>query len=342
VLDAGRTARSFLVSLVAFSLAACGTRDVPAGMLPSERVDASHPRDCFASPGSCGYPDPSDGTAGVPRATKLTPRGSIAVTKRGTVLQNLDVTGTITIQAANTTIRNVRLTVVGRGSGTAGIWIEPGAGPTTISDTTIRGTSAHQSPESAIFNHNGESLTLTRVYFYNFADPVEGAVTIDDSYIDANGSYGSGSAIAHIEDVYASDARVVVKHSVLLNPTGQTATVFMDTNGGQGAIPGDDKLTVVNSLLAGGGWTLYPSAKSTSPGTGRMNVSGNRFARCLSTPVYDKRSGGTSCKKGPDSHGYYPYGGYYGVAADLYCPPKRNQRWSANVWDDDDTPIRCP
>jgi hypothetical protein len=334
--------RALLASLVAFLLAACGTHDVAAGVPTVERANASRPRDCFASPGTCGYPDPSDGTAGVPRGTALTRSGPLTVTKPGTVLANLDVTGSITIEAANATIRNVRVTVVDRGSGTAGIWIEPGAGPTTITDTSIRGISVRQSPESAIFNHSNDSLTLTRVYLYNFADPVEGAATIADSYIDANGSYGSGSNIAHIEDIYASDTRVVVKHSVLLNPSGQTAAVFMDTNGGQGATHGDDQLTVVNSLLAGGGWTLYPSAKSTSAGTGRMDVSHNRFARCLSAPVYDKRSGGTSCKRGADSHGYFPYGGYYGVAADLYCPPKRNQHWSENVWDDDETAIRCP
>jgi hypothetical protein len=336
------TSRTLLVSLSAFLLGACSTHDDPAPVPFFNGTNAIQPHDCFVSPGACGYPDPGDGTAGVPHGIALKPSGSITVTKPGTVLQNLDVTGNITIEAAGTTIRNVRLTVVDRGSGTAGIWIEPGAAATKIVSTTIRGVAARQSPESAIFNHNGESLTLTRAYLYNFADPVEGAVTVADSYLDANGSYGSGSSIAHVEDIYASDARVVVKHSVLLNPSGQTATIFMDTNGGQGATRGDDKLTVVDSLLAGGGWTLYPSAKSTSPGTGRMNVSGNRFARCLSAPVYDKRSGGTSCKRGADTHGYYPYGGYYGVAADLYCPPKRNQRWAANVWDDDGTPIHCP
>ena len=73
-----------------------------------------------------------------------------------------------------------------------------------------------------------------------------------------------------------------------------------------------------------------------------MNVSSNRFARCLTAPVYDKSSGGTSCRGGPDTHGYYPYSGYYGIAADLYCPPVRRQSWSANVWDDDGSPIPCP
>jgi hypothetical protein len=327
--------------------AACAPHGASSLPPQSAVADAAHrasatARNCFHVPGACGYPDPAYGNVGVPRSAALTPSGSIAVRKPGAVLQNLDVTGTITIYANNVTIRNVRLTVTGHGSGVAGIWIESGASGTTIEDSTVRGSGVRRAPESAIFNHAGEGLVLTRVYFYNFADPLEGPATVTDSYLNSNGTYGSGSNIAHIEDIYASDARVTVRHSVLLNPFGQTATVFMDTNGGQGGAPGDDHLTITSSLLAGGGWTLYPSAKSVSAGSERMNVSANRFARCLTAPLYDSSSGGTSCKGGPDTHGYYPFAGYYGVAADLYCPPKRGQTWSNNVWDDDGSPIRCP
>jgi hypothetical protein len=294
---------------------------------------------CFPEPGACGYPDPTYDNVGVPSSAKLTTSGSITVTTAGMTIRNLDINGTITISASNVTLKNVRLTVADDGSGTAGISIESGASGTTVEDSTIAGAGTTNSPESAIFNHYGETLTLTRVYLYNFADPIEGPVTVTDSYINANGTYGSGSNIAHIEDIYVSDDTVSVDHSVLFNPSGQTATIFMDTGGGSGG-PGDDHLTVTNSLIAGGGWTLYPSAKSTSVGTGTMNVSNNRFARCLGTPDFD--GSGTTCKGGADTHGYYPNCGYYGVAADDYCPPIAGQAWSGNVWDDDSSVIACP
>jgi hypothetical protein len=222
----------------------------------------------------------------------------------------------------------------------AGISIENGAAGTLIEDTTIVGGGVTDSPESAIFNHYSEPLTLTRVYLYDFADPLEGPATITDSYINANGTYGTGSNVAHIEDVYVSDGTVSVNHSVLFNPSGQTATVFMDTSGSTSTIPGDDHLVITNSLLAGGGWTLYPSAKSTSVGTGTMNISNDRFARCLTTPMFD--GSGTTCAGGADTHGYFPNSGYYGVAADLYCPPTSGQMWSGNVWDDDGSTLACP
>jgi hypothetical protein len=295
--------------------------------------------DCFPAPGACGFPDPAYGTVGVPSSATLTASTSITVTAPSTLVHDLDVTGSIAINASHTTLRNVRLTVTAKGSGVAGISIGSGVTDTTIEDTTIVGGGATNSPESAIFNHFSGSLTLTRVYLYNFADPLEGPATIADSYIDSNGTYGSGSNIAHIEDIYVSDGTVTVNHSVLLNPSGQTATVFMDTSGGS-QIAGDDHLVITSSLLAGGGWTLYPSAKSTSVGTATMNVSNNRFARCKTSPVFD--GSGTTCSGGADMHGYFPNSGYYGVAADDYCPPTAGQMWSGNVWDDDDSALPCP
>ncbi len=315
--------------------------DAGPGSAPDAAADvALRTSDCFPAPGACGFPDPNYGTVGVPATATLTVSGSITAASDGMLVHDLDVTGTITISASHVTVQNVRLTVTSRGSGVAGISIENGATGTTIEDTTIVGAGATDSPESAIFNHYGQSLTLTRVYIHDFADPLEGPATIGDSYIDSNGTYGSGSNVAHIEDVYVSDDTVTVDHSVLLNPSGQTATVFMDTSGGSSQIAGDDHLVVTSSLLAGGGWTLYPSAKSTSVGTATMNVSNNRFARCKTTPVFD--GSGTNCSGGADTHGYFPNSGYYGVAADDYCPPTAGQTWSGNVWDDDDSTIGCP
>jgi hypothetical protein len=300
----------------------------------------SQTSNCFAAPGACCFPDPTYHNVGVPPSETLTPSGSITVTTPGTTVKNLDVSGSITISASDTTVQYVRLTVTAGGSGTTGISIDDGVTGTIIEDTTVVGSGMTNSPESAIWNHYSEPLTLTRVYLYDFADPLEGPATITDSYIDSNGTYGSGSNVAHIEDVYVSDGTVTVSHSVLLNPSGQTATVFMDTSGSGAAIAGDDHLTITGSLLAGGGWTLYPSAKSTTVGTATMNISNNRFARCLSAGVFD--GSGTTCKDGPDSHGYYPNSGYYGVAADDYCPPTSGQTWTGNVWDDDETAIACP
>ena len=66
----------------------------------------------FASPGSCGYPDPAYNNVGVPAGTALTPSGSINVTTAGAVIDGKDVTGEITVSANNVTIKNSRITKV--------------------------------------------------------------------------------------------------------------------------------------------------------------------------------------------------------------------------------------
>ncbi|MFS8065512.1 MAG: hypothetical protein ACMG6S_03985, partial [Byssovorax sp.] len=58
----------------------------------------------------CSGPKPDASNTGVPAGTKLTPSGSIKVTEDGAVIENLHVTGTITVLANNVTIRKVHLT----------------------------------------------------------------------------------------------------------------------------------------------------------------------------------------------------------------------------------------
>src|SRR5262245_6930841 len=55
-----------------------------------------------------GFPDAT--TTGVPSGVVLTPSGSIVVTKAGTVLSGLDITGSIDVEAPNVTIQNCRIT----------------------------------------------------------------------------------------------------------------------------------------------------------------------------------------------------------------------------------------
>ena len=185
--------------------------------LPKPRTSRCGLATAFPRPAPAASRIPNYGTVGVPASAKLTASGSITVST-AMVVQNLDVTGTITISASNVTIQNVRLTVDAKGSGVAGISIESGVTGTTIQDSTILGSGATDSPESAIFNHFYEPLTLTRVYLYDFADPLEGPATITDSYIDSSGTYGSGSNVAHIEDVYVSDGTVSVESQRPLEP----------------------------------------------------------------------------------------------------------------------------
>jgi hypothetical protein len=85
-------------------------------------------------------------------------------------------------------------------------------------------------------------------------------------------------------------------------------------------------VTINDSLLAGGGYSIYAAANG---GSGSATITNNHFARCLSTAL--QGAGGTwNCKNGADSHGYYPRGGSFGSTT--ANPP--HLTWSGNVWDD--------
>ena len=284
---------------------------------------------CLAIPSACGYPDATN--TGVPSGTTLTASGSRTVTTNGQVLNGLDITGTVVVAADNVTIENSRITRTSGGSGTYGVTLNDGADDFTIKNSEVVGPNSQSSGlQSAVWNHYGNpGATASHDYFHRCADCWEGSGVFENDYMVVDAAY-SGS---HDEDIYVCGAEVDVNHSTLINTHHQTATVFGDTTNGCGG----NTFNVTNSLIAGGGYMLYPQANSSSR-VGTMNVSGNRFARCISGEAYDSSTGGTNCANGTgDAFGYFPFGGYYGVAAYVYSGA--GNVWTNNVWDNNSQPV---
>ncbi len=272
---------------------------------------------CFAVPSACGYPDPTNtGATGA-----LTASGSITASTNGGVIEGKEITGQITVEANNVTIRNDKIVSADTGSGSAGIWVQNGHTGTKVINTTVAGKGSGASTvEAAIRSYSGvtvEGSRLTQCDECVQAWPL----TVKNTYMKVSSIYSG----AHAEDIYVCSGTVDVDHSTLINEQGQTATVFGDTICG-----GGNKFTVTNSLLAGGGFVLYSQANSTNPSGAQTTITGNHFVRCLSKAVYNSGSGGTACQSGPDSNGLYPNGGYYGVGAYFSGPTT----WQGNVWDD--------
>ncbi len=302
---------------------------------------------CFASPGACGYPDPKYGNVGPSKpCSSLTPSGSITVSKEGTTIENLDVTGSITVTAANVTLKNVCVSSNGEGNVNNGPAVRFSAPGGVIENSTVRGANAtSQSVQIAIAGMG----TARNVYLYDCGECVhDGPWTVTDSYILVNGAAyedgyvgdaGKGPADHH-EGVYLASSTFAGNHDTIFNPHDETATVFGDTYNSPGGACANH-ITVTDSLLAGAGYLLYTCANGSSVGKSTMTVSNNRFARCGTAAVFDEKSGGRSCKDGPDEHGYWPFGGYFGTTGSVYCPPTADQTWSDNVWDDDGHPVPC-
>jgi hypothetical protein len=277
---------------------------------------------------------------GIPAGTTLSPSGSITVTTDGTVINGLDVAGTITINARNVTIKNTRVTVIGTGCGptnTCGNSAIHVACACTVTISNVELTAnALTTVEHGIRNANGGIINLDHLYQHGNINALCfcGNGSISDSYSTIH------LAIAgdHLENIYVDDATLRIIHNTLLNQAPQTANVFGNTNNGSDA-PCENHLTIDGNLLAGGGFSIYPCAHGTSVGSSTSQITNNRFARCKTAAV--QGGGGTRfCSGGSDSYGYYPRGGSFGYLAADYCG-SAGHTWFGNVWDDNNATINC-
>jgi hypothetical protein len=340
------------------ALTAHASRDTARGRTPARRALTAPPatttvprtRDCFADPGACGYPDPSANNVGATTScAKLRHIGSRVLSRPGEVLRNVYVAGKLFIRGPDVTVENVCVVTNGYAQlGSQAVSIAGRADHTLIEHATITGADAgRMSVESAVENDSGAPATLERVNVSNCGECVHGGPwTIRDSYMISNGMRGTSD---HYEDVYCDDTSVALYHDTAFDPQNQVAEVFCDTDNGSGGSC-SDHVTIVNSLLAGGGFLMYACGNATSPGTSTLNIEDNVFARCRTQPIrFNRQSGGYACAgtlsdaagAGTDKHGYWPRGGYYGVASDTYCPPNNNGVWSGNVWDDNHRAVGC-
>lgn len=227
---------------------------VTTGRIESTRASAAPPSDY-----------PSATTTGVPPGTNLRSSGAITVSTAGTVLDGLDIRGSLTINASNVIVRRSRVTV-------GDYWpikIAEGLTGVRIEDVEVNGLGV-ESGSGAISG----PATILRANIHDTADGIvaySGSV-IRDSYIHGlNAPSG-----AHFDGiVIAGDVRdVVIDHNSVANKHDQTSAVFIGNT--WGAV---DNITVSNNRLIGGGYTVYSDAKlGGGPITG-VTFTGNRLGR---------------------------------------------------------------
>jgi hypothetical protein len=297
---------------------------------PTPPVGPTQSTHCFAAPHLCGFPDPTN--TGVPAGTTLTPSGSLTITRPGTVVSGLAVTGTINVLAANVTIENTRITqntTCGTRTtcGNYAIRIDEG-----VNGTVIRHVETASAPGDTCehdIRNTGGTTTIEAAYLHACDSNVyaAGPTTLKDSY----GIAALAISEDHVENIYFNETAFTAVHVTLLNPVDQTAVIFGNSGGGYDVTNCSNQLTVLESLIAGGGYTLYPCAHAAKAGTSTLNVQGNHFGRCLTPETYIANGGLHPCSGGPDSNGYYPKSGVFGIATNYF---QGVGTWRGNVWDD--------
>ena len=304
-------------------------RNSPAVAAAPAPVEPLRTSNCFSSPHSCGYPDPSN--TGVPSGVPLGASGSLTITQPGTVVSGLQVTGTIDVLASNVTIENTQViqnASCGPTNACGNSAIEIASG---LSGVVIRNVETASVPGDSCehdIRNTGSSVTIERAYLHACDSNIyaAGPTVLKDSFGIAEIAISSD----HIENIYFNETSFTAIHDTLLNPVDQTAVIFGNSGGGSDVTNCSNQLTVLESLLAGGGYTLYPCAHAAQAGTSRLQVEGNHFARCVSAEGYEPDGGTHPCVGGADSSGYYSKSGSYGIAIDYFTPVSI---WRGNVWD---------
>lgn len=257
----------------------------------------SNEKNCLSDPHVCGYPDSTN--SGVPSGITLTSHSGETITTAGSTVKDDSFTGELTIDASNVTVEDDQVN--------EGINVAPGLTGVTISHSTCTGDNV----QNCVFAKS--KALVTSDYFTGCGECINGAVTLENSYLDVSAVI-SGE---HYEAIYygGGEGPLVINHNTMFSPNhdqGETAVIFASVDFGN-----QTTLTIDNNLLAGGNYTIYGGGSGNGGKVvGPVTVKGNHFSR-----KYDAN------------------GGYYGVASYFN---EAVTTWSGNVWDETLLPVEGP
>jgi hypothetical protein len=185
---------------------------------------------------------PNASNTGVRAGTSLTSKGSYTVTTPGAVIQNLDISGTLTIKASNVTVRNSRI----RTGGNYGVWFDENVSGVVLEDLTIIGTSSGCSAGVAPTGR----WTARRLNVSGCEDGVKmhGNQPRESSYIH---SLRQGPTTHNDAVQVTSGNNGVIRNNNLIAPV-QNAAIMMSSNFGS-----VDNWKITGNRFAGGTYTVY-------------------------------------------------------------------------------------
>lgn len=248
---------------------------------------------CEPPPPTAPAPYPSPARVGTPAG--WTPRtvhqGDLTVTRSGTVLEDIEVRGSVNVRADNVVIRRAR--VRGR------VWTQHHDGTrlrqysVTVVDSVLGGTTARFNALTSEGVIGPGRYTIRRSELYGsdgfrVSAPQGGGpndVLIQDNFFRANRPDCDEGF--HIDGVqgYGGGQNVVVRHNTIdaRGPCGVTGAIFFADN--------SQSATVVDNLLLSAGYTLGIHDDHT-PDVGPWVITGNRI---VSTGYGPKSTTGTQC-----------------------------------------------
>ena len=191
-----------------------------------------------------GWPDATN--TGVPDGVQLLPSGDVVVTKPGTVISGLNITGTVYIAADNVTLQNCKIT----SNSFSVVQIKAGSSGVIVQDCEINGVGTNNEGSSGITGAG----TFLRNNIYNVENglnigPGTGTV-IEGNYI--HDLKASGSPHYDGIQIDGGQTDTIVRHNTVINDHTQTAALMIDNYFGP-----VKNILVTDNLLVGGGYTIY-------------------------------------------------------------------------------------
>ncbi|MBR0926705.1 right-handed parallel beta-helix repeat-containing protein [Bradyrhizobium diazoefficiens] len=204
-----------------------------------------------------GFPDAN--STGLPDGVILTPSGDVTITQPGTVIDALDVKGTITVLADNVTIQNTRIT----SSDWTGIWIKDGITGTVVKDSEILNVGS--SPDGANGIVGSGTFLRNDIHDVENGIIVTGSSLVQDNYIhDMNAPdvrLGTSLGGPHYDgiEIDGGVSDVVIRHNTVINENSYVSAVMINNDFGPVS-----NIQVDGNYLAGGGYTLYSDGSFSS------------------------------------------------------------------------------
>ncbi|MBK7863417.1 MAG: hypothetical protein IPJ65_33410 [Archangiaceae bacterium] len=239
-------------------------------------------------------PWPSPETTGVIAGTTLTASGPLTITQDGKVLEALEITGCVSVEAAHVVLRNLRIKP---GSCTDSP-LQLDGSDTLVEDVEIDGT-GHA---GSAYGITGSGAVLRRLHLHGTATGIRvrgDHVTLEHSLLhEFNGSNQSTF-------VTSGDSHLTLRHDVLEVPGNGDAVVTLYSQ--DAAIT--DVLLEANQIN-GAGWSVTLGGDVPALPTSNIRVLRNRFGRK-----------------------FHAQCGSYGPVTS-FDGSRPGNVWEGNVWDD--------
>jgi hypothetical protein len=213
------------------------------------------------SPTPTGWPDATNtGAKGILAAYT----GSMTIITAGTVIENKDIKGVLSIKAANVTLKNCRLT----GGGFWGIdaSFAPAIGTFIIQDCTIIGPGAGNKSDSAVVG-SGTFLRNDISKFENGIRLQDGKSVVKDNYVHDLQATVDG----HYDGIAAQGGQngVLIEHNTVIGK--DTSDIFIKNDFG----PIND-VTVNNNLLLGTpAYNVYSDGRASGGPITNVKITNN-------------------------------------------------------------------